>query len=339
MKTILGVPVNVRNHSAWRLVWGLGCIVCMSSTVTTFLILGRYRTAVLGLWAAFQTAWLVSRYIFWHFAVKTDGRPNPVVLQKGSHKRFRLLSLAGGISRYLAQIHARTSQSYLQDLHDSRDIAAHVRSARPILNWRDGLCNDSTVRQALSTINKTATVDVDVVAVIGDTMLAGISWVHGSGMSCLDLYDSCLLMFKIGLRTFLVPSARVLSGNAAAIKLPPKDAEAGMSPLFIDKLGPCRSENNGWVYWIPLDSKSWLYIICDLNTLGMHSAELLDSKEVTRRLALGNLWVSVSSVEDLEAYVDRAALLGGVLIEEYLRADTTLAHDDEDYDPRKHQNA
>ena len=318
-RVILGVPINVRRHLVWKFVWALSWLVCLASTLATFLLLQTENSAVFCIWAGFQAFWLCARYVFSHFMRSTDGRPNPVTLHKGGDQKFRLLSLAGGISRYLARLHTRTSASYLQDLHDSVDIKRHVRPAKPILKWRDGLCNENAVKKVLSALAVDASLDVEVLAVIGDTMLAGLSCIHGSGLSCLDLYDSCLMIIKLGTETFLVPSARVLSGNAAAVKVPLKDAEAGVSPRFIDKLGPCRGEDNGWVYWIPLDANRWLYFICDHNSIGVHTCEILTNQEVTRRLALGNLWVSVSKVEQLEEYVDRAALLGGVLINEYLR--------------------
>jgi hypothetical protein len=319
MKIILGVPVNVRSHIAWRLTWALGSIACLSSTVASFLLLEAQTTRHFCVWAIFQSIWLVARYFFRHIATITDGRPYPVVKQKVLSQRFRLLSLAGGMSRYLAQLHARQSECYLQELHDAYDIKAHVCAAKCRLDWKRGICGEIILENKHSACpDGDDGADLDVLAVIGDTMLASISWIHGSKMSCLDLYDACLVIFKINQQIFLIPSARVLSGNAGKLNLPPEDAEAGQEPRFIPKLGPCRGENNGWVYWIPIEADRWLYLICDLNSLGVRRAEILHSVEVTRRLAIGNLWVSVENADELKTFVDRAAFLGGVLIDEFL---------------------
>jgi hypothetical protein len=107
---------------------------------------------------------------------------------------------------------------------------------------------------------------------------------------------------------------RVLSGNVAQVKNPSKDTEAGVAPRFIPKLGPCRGEDNGWVYWIPLDEGRWLYIGCDLNSVGDHHALVISNAELTRRLELGDLWVSITHADDVKQFVDRSVIVGKIIL-------------------------
>lgn len=91
LKIILGVPVNVRTHFAWLLVWGFGGLVCLFSTIATYIILGTGVAKQFYLWAFFQCLWLVSRSVFFHVAVITDGRPYTVVEQRVTNQGYRVL--------------------------------------------------------------------------------------------------------------------------------------------------------------------------------------------------------------------------------------------------------
>lgn len=71
--------------------------------------------------------------------------------------------------------------------------------------------------------------EINVVAVIWDTLLSSACWVFGSKLSGLDLYDSCVLILHIRGSTVAIPAARVLTDKPAA---PKPDVEAGIGPLF-----------------------------------------------------------------------------------------------------------
>ena len=319
LRIILGVPINVRRHLAWLFTWGIGSLICLSSTVATYMILGKQNPEHFYIWALFQGLWLIARSVFFHFAVITDGRPShPVVEKKVTSERYRLLSMASGVSRHLAQVHPRTSESYLGDLQDPWEIQSYIRTIRCELNWQkfgDDRPFDDT-RLASSCIGDF--IDIDVLAVIGDTMLSSFAWIYGSDMSGMDLYDACLIVLKIDKQTLLVPACRVLSGNVRQAQNPPADTENGNSPLFIPMLGPCRGPDNGWAYWIPIGSDRWLYLVCGLDSLVLQRAEVLHSEEVTRRLMLGTLWVSLTNVEDVKVQVERSAIVGRMLMHSVL---------------------
>jgi hypothetical protein len=316
MIVILGVPLNVRTHTAWLLTWTVGCVLSLVSTIATYVILGRRdNLEEFYMWALFQSFWLVCRSIYFHLSVITDGRGHPVVEHKVVDQGYRILSLATGVSRHLAQVHTRTAKSYLRDLHDSFTLKSYARAAQCRLDWKLGLGLPDGELPAVGDW-----LDIEVLAVVGDTMLSSIAWIHGRDMSSLDLYDSCLVIFRISKQTFLVPAARVLSGNASVLRKSSKtaDIEAGSTPKFIPKLGPYHNDNDGWVYWIPLRADRWLHIVCDLDSLGTQPAEVLDSDEVTLRLRSGNLWVSLTMVDEVKHSVELAASIGNTLMSELL---------------------
>lgn len=318
LKIVLDIPENIRTHLSWRLVWAFGGIIGLFSTMATYILLGKGRPKAFYIWAGFQVLWLLLRSVFFQLSTKTDGRPNPVVEQNTSNQGYRLLSLASGASWHLAQRHPRTAESYLQDLTDPSDIQSYMSSSKLVYDWRLGMgdyrlstnCTWNSIRPGQS-------VDVEILAIIGDTLLASVAWIQGYRLTDLDLYDACLAFIKINghKHTFMIPTGRVLSGNVAQVKNPSKDTEAGVSPKFIPKLGPCRGEDNGWVYWIPLDEDRWLYIVCDLNSVGNHHALVISSAELTRRLEIGDLWVSITHADDVKQFVDRSVVVGKVIFE------------------------
>jgi hypothetical protein len=206
-------------------------------------------------------------------------------------------------------------------LQDPYELRSYFSNSICKLDWQLGFgCGGFSDNERLPSCHIGDFVDLEVLAVIGDTMLASIAWIQGCDMSCLDLYDSCIVIFKIDNQTFLIPASRVLSGNAGQLKNPPADSESagGVSPQFVPKLGPCRGEGNGWVYWIPLGSDRWLYIVCGLDSLGEQCAEVLHSSEITRRLMVGNLWVSLINIEEVKTLVERSARIGGMLMDSFL---------------------
>lgn len=313
---ILGAPINVRTHLAWRLIWAVGAVVSVASTIIIYMILKHATAKQFYLWLSFQCLWLLCRTIFCHFAVVTDGRRHPLVEVEPSRYLGRLLSLCSGVSRHLAQCHPRTPASYASDVHDICDIRPLIIKADCRLDWNQpSKQGDAKLFDSLAASNGTGDlVDIEILAVVGDTMLSSLSWIYGCGMINWDLYDSCLVLLKINDRILIVPSARVLSGNATKAKMQLADAEAGCPPTFIPISGPCRGQDNGWAYWVPIGIDRWLHFIPDdLNFLGKQRAEILDDEEVTRRLMLGTLWVSVKSVDEIKDCVERGAIVARIL--------------------------
>jgi hypothetical protein len=200
------------------------------------------------------------------------------------------------------------------DMHNPSKIQSYIHSAK--FNWGGKLGAKQPFGDSFppSFLTENRFVDIEILAVIGDTMLYSIACIYGYSISGFDLYDSCLVFVKVNNQTFLVPASRVLSGNISYVKAHPEDGEPGTSPQFIPKMGPCRAEDNGWVFWIPLGSGRWLYMICGFNFLGKQRVEVLDNAEVTRRLMLGTLWVSITTCEEIEDFVEKSAVVGHILL-------------------------
>ncbi|KAM5440380.1 hypothetical protein McanCB21832_000487 [Microsporum canis] len=134
--------------------------------------------------------------------------------------------------------------------------------------------------------------EVEIKAVISDTLLSSIAWILGYPDTCIDVYDCCLVALEIAGRTVIIPSARVLSGNGSR--------NDGV--------------NIGWVFWIPLGAGQRLHLIGDLSFTGRQRMEVLSSEDVTKRLNVGNLYIGLRDVHDVQNVVEKSCRVGRLLI-------------------------
>ncbi|KAM5451404.1 hypothetical protein McanCB49686_005762 [Microsporum canis] len=147
--------------------------------------------------------------------------------------------------------------------------------------------------------------EVEIKAVISDTLLSSIAWILGYPDTCIDVYDCCLVALEIAGRTVIIPSARVLSGNV-------KKAGALLGP----RSRHFRNDgvNIGWVFWIPLGAGQRLHLIGDLSFTGRQRMEVLSSEDVTKRLNVGNLYIGLRDVHDVQNVVEKSCRVGRLLI-------------------------
>ncbi|KAJ9649451.1 hypothetical protein H2199_000226 [Coniosporium tulheliwenetii] len=307
-KVLLGVPMNARKSLAWRLTWALGSIVCATSLIATYTVLSKEPQNCLHIWLAFQAGWLVLRSVFYHFAVETDDVKHsvvPIVSDKGAsqHHVARLLALAAALSKYQTLAHPRGPYCYSEDTQAPADILELFRDASRELQQN---YLPSTV------IDNSQGVTIDIVAVIGDTVLSSIAWLQGHPLTGMDLYDSCIVALSCSGRTLLVPSARVLSGPPKDAA--PKDIETSVAPNFAPRGGSNDGVNISWVYWIPCTENRWLYFRTHkTNVRGVRKATLLTGQQVTAKLAVGDLYVSLTSVVDVEDIVLKSRTAAKIL--------------------------
>ena len=130
-------------------------------------------------------------------------------------------------------------------------------------------------------------------------------------MSSMDLYDTSLVVTKLADRTFIIPSARVLSP-------PPKPrtgkgAESDAVPGFYPKGGTNDGRSVAWVFWIPAGVDRWLFLSPGLNFVGKLNDTVLSDTEVSRRLAIGNLYISLRDVGEIKEIISSSAMVGEAL--------------------------
>ncbi len=292
-KILLGAPQNVRHSVIWKITWGCGSIVSAAAVIATYAFLGKQELNVFAMWTGFQFAWLALRSVFFHFGEGTDRVLHHPILIKHEWRglsmefRTRIRRLIATLSKYQIHVHPRGIYCYDEDLQ-SLDTIYDMEAYYPLLSGDidSGNC------------------EIDVVAIIGDTLLSSACWMFGSKLSGLDLYDSCVLILHVRGSTIAIPAARVLTDKTAAPKL---DVEAGISPLF-----PLRGNSNTgrdiyWMYWIPCGEGRWLQVkTTDMKFLGVRSAEIRSDAQVTQKLAKGELLVSLSEVNHVKEIVQHS---------------------------------
>jgi hypothetical protein len=310
-KIFLGSSKSDHKSLSWRLTWAIGGIVCTTSLVMTYVYLGYSGNRTVYVWSGFQALWLVTRLTFHHFADAVhQTRPRMITERPWDNisppLKHRVLELTFALGKYQAYIHPRGHYSYLEDLSSSRKL-------RDYLSQTDHQLCAALPGKYVPSIDKA--VDVSITAVIGDTVLASAAWiVQGSKLTGLDLYDTCVVFINIGGTHFAIPSARVLAGiETTAVK---QDIENPRPP----QLAPKGVGNTGfditWWYWIPCEGGRWLQMHSEkMKILGQRRAHVLLDQQVTQRLLVGDLKISLTNVSELKATASLASDVSGILLE------------------------
>ena len=308
MKIILGAPANTRTHVLWTVCWAIGSILCCVSLIGAYVVIPSCGANHLYLWAGFQVAWLVLRSAFFHLMPDVDDFRIPVLPAHPPYPKERLLRLAAAVSVYQAMRHPRRASSYELDTQDANTIMALIRNSIWATDWLT-----RSFGQLPASISKSGT--LEIVAVIGDTMLSSLAWIYDLPYSGMDLYDSSLVILKVDGQQYLVPAVRALSGWVTFI-LSSSEAKIATKPGRVPRLGPNDGGNLGWVFWIAAGEGRWLHIVGYLDFLGKHHAEVLNDAEVTRRLELATLGLDLKDAREITDIATRAAQVGQLLMED-----------------------
>ena len=288
-KVLLGAPQNVRNSKLWQVTWALGSVVSTASVIGAYMTLGSQELRVFVEWTGFQFLWLALRSAFYHFAV-TDQVFNPLMLRKdwkalNPYLRLRVRRLVHALSLYQMHMHPRRMYCYHEDERSIRDTYdTHVMFPLPIVQGQE---------------DNSGSIDVFISAVVGDTLLSSASFIIGRKYEPLDLYDACVVIFKVDGVDIAVPAARVLSNKPPPRN--PDDSEAGSElPLPLKGGYITGKPDLTWWYWIFCSDGSWLELhTTDMKILGERRAKIMSDEQVTKHLASGELYVSICNVQQV----------------------------------------
>jgi len=218
----------------------------------------------------------------------------------------RAMELTMGLAQYQTYIHPRGSYSYSEDIFTTPLLRSAFAQVQFCLQPEYPLAQYSITE---------ATVNVTVAAVVGDQILASASWMHGFGLSGMDLYDSCVVFLQTESSTIAVPSARVLSQSHSPIVMK-NDIEKIVTPRFLPRSTPNTGHGLIWWYWIPCGSGRWLQLqSVDMRILGQRKADVVTDAQVTRKLQVGDLNVSLTKVEDVKQITGLSMQAGQVLLQ------------------------
>jgi hypothetical protein len=279
-KVILGVPQDFRRSSLWKAVWACGSIVCTASLITLYVLVATQESIAIYIWLGFQLFWLLLRSIYFHFSQVSRKGAYHSLIQGDLHSidsttRKRVLNLILALSQYQIHNHPRGFYSYEDELlawESTEAISSWIQDHfRPYFDTRMVKHGDHKSKE------------VNFVSVIGDTYLSSAAWLHGSKLTGIDLYDSCIAIISYTGTLFAIPSARVL-GGLARNKIDVEKAGLPQHP-------PKGSSNWGpdavqWIYWIPCSDGRWLETRTeDMKIIGRREFELLTDSDITRRLS------------------------------------------------------
>jgi len=207
------------------------------------------------------------------------------------------MRLTTALSKYQAYSHPRSDTAYAHDYFEASDIPSFITQnalVYPTGNFTGNL------------------MQVSIKEVIGDTTLSSASWIAGSRLTPMELYDSCVVVFNMNVNSsssshtptspsdlVAIPAVRVLSGRPFLLVPDPEKAATG---YFAPKGGGNDGYDIWWRYWIPLDSERWLFLSSPEDSLdirGQRSGDIMSSAEVTTQLAAGKFNIGLTRVEDV----------------------------------------
>ena len=314
-KLALGVSANPRTSIWWRLIWTIGALLYTGSLVMTYFLLNQQGAQFVLVWAGFQLTWVVFRILISYLADLQEQMANRIMVPHSwedlePSMKARVFGLILAVAKYQIHVHPRGAYAYGDDSFSPWQVTS-------LLGDSSKLRTSYTLPGTFKPINS-STIEVEIVAVIGDTVLSSASWMLGSTVTAMDLYDSCIVVLSLppsassssipGLysshQTIAIPAVRVLSGLPAQ-EVVYADKEK-WTPAFVPRGDGSRYAgiSRTWWYWIPCDSKRWLQIRgADLRVLGKRTAKVLGGEQVTALLRAGNLNISLEHVKDVEEIV------------------------------------
>lgn len=306
-RVLLDIPLSVRQHMLWKVVWGFGSIVVGYSLIDLYISLTRLSRKPVTFWAGFQTMWLAFRIVFYQLAdeaVQKNHTVQPLseIELDQPDMRARLLALTAVLNRQQMITHPRGLLTYKHDVTDPKMIVELWHKASFEMSDNIGDFGSSTMGDIAY---------INILAVLGDTLLTSVSWMKGLSYDELDLYDCCLV--AIGLENNhlrLIPAVRVLGGPEPGSKT---DTESITEPRFAAKGGTNDGLHVFWVFWIPAGKNRWLYWKAGLDFMGKKKFEVLDDTEVTKRLQLGDLWISLKHCSEIKTTVKLSKTVGASL--------------------------
>ena len=315
-KLALGVSANPRTSIWWKLIWTVGVLLYTGSLIMTYFLLSQKGAPFILAWAGFQLAWLAFRIFISYLADPHEQMADRIMVPHSwedlePSMKARVFSLTLAVAKYQSHVHPRDPHAYGDDSFSPRQVTSFLGDPNKL--------HTSYILPSTFNPIKSSTIEVDIVAVIGDTALSSASWMAGSTTTAMDLYDSCIVVLSLplpaslsgvpgvysGPRTIAIPAVRVLSGFPAAQEVVHADKENWM-PVFVPRGAGSRYAgiSRTWWYWIPCAGGRWLQIrSAHMTVVGKRTAKVLGGEQVTAFLAAGNLNISLSHVKEVEEIV------------------------------------
>jgi hypothetical protein len=309
-RIFLGTSGSGRMLLAWKVVWLLGIVISIVSLVATYVFVSTASNRTFYIWGGFQFAWLVLGLLFSYFSDVIDPVTHRWLVAPVPKKdliksdKDRILSLVFAVARYQTYFHPRGTYCYDEELLCTRTLSNYLHQVHHQLQ--------ATYPLQPST-KPGDTVDITIIAVVGDPTLTSVAWLQGSKHNGMDLYDSCIVFAHVNGVLVAVPAARVLSDPLTSIL----DVEgSAIDPDIVQKGSTNTGRGISWWYWIPCGPNRWLQARThEMHFLGRRRADVLADAGVTEKLEKGRLVVGLRNVEEVKGVVGFSVEVGGLLID------------------------
>ncbi|OQE13778.1 hypothetical protein PENFLA_c043G03666 [Penicillium flavigenum] len=300
-KVILLAPKNFRLHFLWQAVWAIGISVSTSSLTGVYILLQQREPGITYIWLGFQVIWLLLRSIYFH--ISQDTAIHPILMEEtvenmGQETRQRVLNLIFALAKFQILNHPRGSYCYKDDLlltGLTQELFERILAKK-----------EQNIK--IDSLNECD--EINVKAVMGDTVLSSACWIYSSKLTGLQLYDSCIVVIDIRNSTVAIPAARVLTstgehpGNDTAIKHPPRGGPNWGPDMVL------------WVYWIPCSDGRWLEVRSKhLRIIGKQKLIFVTDNDVTERFTSGFAKVDHTDVSGIKGAVDLSNSAAHILCE------------------------
>jgi len=292
--------------------WSIGGLLHIVSLILTYFILSKMTLAFTLAWVGFQVAWLGCRILAYYFTESMEPMADRMMV---GHQwqdldvlmKTRVLNLTLAAAQYQTHVHPRGIESYVDDSFSAQHIR-NLLSVPQELQMSYELPRDFDP-------SKSSSIEIEITATIGDTVLSSAMWMVGSDMSPMDMYDCCLVFFSfppppspssrsLGLpparSTFAIPAARVAYDIGESNR---PDTEKHI-PLFVPR-GTSTGYVQAWLYWIPCGPNRWLQVQSkNMTVLGRCTAEVLDDEQLSALLGAGALNISLTHTKEVKEIVE-----------------------------------
>ncbi|KAF8421822.1 hypothetical protein EV426DRAFT_718523 [Tirmania nivea] len=250
-RIILGIPGNIHRSRIWKFHWCLQAVSCLIGMIAVFICLPSQKDWVVYIWVAFQALWMFLRMFIYSWLESSGPRSAMMTGQSWGVSslatRRRAIQLVFTLANQQVTIHPRGVYSYQDDL---LTISALIKLWHDAQWSLDYLPVDSAICFAKSSDGPQDYLFIQVLGVVGDTLLRSASWLKGLALSNAELYDSALIFVKVANSShiYCVPCARVLHRVSPATG--DTETVGGMfEARGVSNTGPT---SVSWKYWIPL---------------------------------------------------------------------------------------
>jgi hypothetical protein len=319
-KVVLGLLAGPRTSIWWRLMWTIGGLLHIFSLILTYFILSKMTPTFTLVWAGFQMAWLACRILTYYFTDPLEPMADRMMVSYRWQNidvsmKTRVLNLTLAVAQHQIHVHPRGIKAYSDDSFSPQHIMSLLSEPQKL---------QMSCKLPRNFDLSKSSIDIEITAMIGDSVLSSAMWMVGSDKSPMDMYDSCIVFFSFpppplspsspslgppfAPSTFAIPAARVVSKHRNRQFNRP-DTEK-WDPIFVPRgAGVYTDDAQTWWYWIPCGPNCWLQVQSkNLTVLGRCTAEVLDDGQLSAILGAGMLNISLTNAKEVKEVAELSRL-------------------------------